>query len=71
MTGQHSMTVQHRLALQDRLTLQDGMTAYWSRWADEYDDQQTARLRSADARRTWRDMWEHAARTSGTPTVRA
>ncbi|MBK0331508.1 class I SAM-dependent methyltransferase [Brachybacterium sp. MASK1Z-5] len=36
------------------------MTAYWSRWADEYDDQQTARLRSADARRTWRGVWERA-----------
>ncbi|UEJ81863.1 class I SAM-dependent methyltransferase [Brachybacterium halotolerans subsp. kimchii] len=42
------------------MSVQDRMTAYWSRWADEYDDQQTARLRSADARRTWRDVWERA-----------
>ncbi|MCG7311376.1 class I SAM-dependent methyltransferase [Brachybacterium sp. ACRRE] len=42
------------------MSVQDRMTAYWSRWADEYDDQQTARLRSADARRTWRGVWERA-----------
>lgn len=54
------MSVQDRKTDQDRMNLQERMTAYWSRWADEYDEQQTARLRSADARRTWRDVWERA-----------
>ncbi|WP_227487927.1 class I SAM-dependent methyltransferase [Brachybacterium subflavum] len=48
------------------MSVQERMNAYWSRWADEYDAQQTARLRSEDARRTWRDVWERALAPAAT-----
>ena len=42
------------------MTLQDPITAYWSRWAGEYDAQQSRRARGDGAEEVWRAVWADA-----------
>lgn len=44
------------------MSIQDPITAYWSRWAGEYDAQQTARARAEGAKEVWRTVWAEGLR---------